>query len=329
MRIGSALRPAFDSALRYLPSTGAVFSIMTLLYVLARGETPSDYGKVVLWFTIAFVLLALGVFAVLVWNVVVRAKAAQAQVHLAQAREALAQSGGRFIGVLANFNTLLEADYKYCTYLAEYAHRTDEGIGAVRHQFERYLDDLLRLTAEIFHQYTGQACAACIKQLAESADGVGELEIAATLSADFEYVYTLHRDPGSRALRREVDKHGKLHKYAYRDNTAFAAIMKSSDEYESFFAMEDLVSMRRLGRYENIRPGWDKFYDAVAVAALSEPGSPDCVPRTIGFLCVDNIGGGFDDPSCRPLLECIASIAYYSIQGTNSVLSELRSNVSE
>lgn len=104
-------------------------------------------------------------------------------------------------------------------------------------------------------------------------------------------VYTLARDPGSRRKRSFVDSDPKLRVYRWEGNAAFAHVMQSKSA-RGYFVSNDLNGMG--GKYWNDNDRWREFYNAAAVAALKCPSSDEATD-VLGFLCVDNMGGGFDD----------------------------------
>lgn len=317
----SKWRAPFELLLKYLPPIAAASTLASIVYLAVVGDPPEAALRAIIWLGVFVSALLVAVFATSFFLITAQNRAGAAAEQLAVAKAELARDGGRFVRVLTQLNELLEIDYHYCTYLSGPGRQANAGF--IKKEFERYLDDLLSHTATIFRYYTGSDCSASIKQLHISAEVDPTIECAPCNGDRFEYIYTLHRDPVSKVARRKADRKGTaLYIYPYAHNTAFKEMLGSPDNFKSFFTMDELDS--RGTDYENSNPEWRKYYNAVAVAALSEPGGDGPIPHTLGFLCVDNLSGGFDDQACRQLLECVASIAYYSIQGTNDVLNEER-----
>lgn len=143
-----------------------------------------------------------------------------------------------------------------------------------------YLDEIRRL----FTNYTHRNCAACIKMLRKPERTVN----------------TLVRDTGSLTDRNYLDT--KYPRYSYNSNTIFETILR---EKNVFMCNE----LSRLACYKRVYDDWHKHYTAVLVAPIAE--SQDITfETTIGFLCVDNHGGGFDKPFCAPVISILATDLY-------------------
>lgn len=88
-----------------------------------------------------------------------------------------------------------------------------------------------------------------------------------------------------------------------------------------YYVANDLRERAASHQFHNERQKWLDDYDATAVVPIRPHGDPVEI-ACIGFLCVDNIGGSFDEDRCVNILNGIASDLYFGI--TNCV-SAIRS----
>lgn len=211
---------------------------------------------------------------------------------------------------------ILSRDFQFC----ELMHWSGEGFskGRVEDLSNAYIRDILGLVAKLFTIYTNHPSSACIKyfsiEMDEEEDDNGEERFRLTgLEPGPNYITTLCRDIGSEQrgqLVRGIDE-----PYSYTANTAFLEIVQHRTRYDGYFFGNMLTDD---SSYQNGNSNWSEHYDSTAVCALQDP-SRLKLNNLIGFLCVDNRGGGFDDKACRALLECCSSILYYSLQTVLSV----------
>ena len=116
-------------------------------------------------------------------------------------------------------------------------------------------------------------------------------------------VYTYARDSLSSYERSKTDR--KLDGYVYSDNSAFEDIQNPSKP--DYFLCNDLTGLGN--GYRNSNPDWRMYYNATIVVPIKAPNSIDGID-TVGFLCVDNKGGGFDDQFSVKLLSSLAYLLY-------------------
>lgn len=214
-------------------------------------------------------------------------------------------------------NEMLALDYEHCINLRNPV--TDRDSDEIRNKLKEYLTELLGNVATLFSEYTGQECAACIKVLSKHHDHKEQLDYENSPSdSEASFVYTYSRDPKSRLRRSQADNATGLDLYRFEQNAAFAKIMHS-EILKGYYFKNDLASLG--DEYWNINKKWPDLYNAVAVAALKTP-HKDEVVEALGFICVDNKGGGFDNETCRQLLESVASIVYYTLRVTVAAINE-------
>jgi hypothetical protein len=139
------------------------------------------------------------------------------------------------------------------------------------------LREIVNKTAEIFEDYTGSKCAACIR--------VPRDDNGRALNLIFI------RDSTSAAERINVDRR----KYEIEENTApYFIVLKKGPVY----VCDDLQRAQAAGEYENPAEGWERRYNATLVSGIFEPGKEDASNDLLGFLCVDNKTGGFENEAC-------------------------------
>lgn len=164
-----------------------------------------------------------------------------------------------------------------------------------------YISLLLSHTQEIFSIYTKSHCAVCIKLLTDYV-GLENEERNANL-------YTLVRDDHpDNARRKKADE--ILRSYPFSKNYAFIKAIN-----EGYFHCNDLKKLEEKGIYFNERTDWYEYYNATAVYVIS---APKTTPNEsfIGFLCVDNRNGRFDDGFCKSLLGILSFLVYDVLQMT-------------
>lgn len=172
------------------------------------------------------------------------------------------------------------------------------------HRVCDFLNKLLTHTKEIFDVHTGYVCSVCIKIFLRH-DAYSQKR-PATGTPPHEVVRTLIRDGASSIERKSAADQDNI-EYPYYKNTAFSDIMHHPDA-DNFWFSNDLDELGE--RYQNGHFGWRKYYNATAVIGIRAPtdGRSDYI---IGFLCVDNLNGGFDSKHTKYILGYMANTLYY------------------
>lgn len=152
-------------------------------------------------------------------------------------------------------------------------------------QIDQNLVTLLNHFKELFSQYTGNSCSVSVKILSYA-------------GSNNEEIYTLSRDSVSASERSQVDLN--LPEYSYHDNTAFEYVVNQNSRY-SFFLCNNLLKLEEQQAYKNKNPYWKDYYNATLVASISPYDNPK-LNQTIGFICVDNMEGGFDEDFCAQVI---------------------------
>lgn len=193
------------------------------------------------------------------------------------------------------------------------SHKSD-----LRRDVNDYIHFLLNQAKEVFDNYTKDESAVCVKLFTEHKNFDGEIPSDSGQQGRPQQVFTIDRDFISKGKREYVDKEQRTKEYLYTDNTAFLEIMTRASNL-NYFYNNDLAELRRQGFYDNTRLRWDKDYNATAVHAIKDPElSP--TEGVIGFICADNMKGGFDDKICKHILGLLADTLYYVFSTTSVVL---------
>jgi hypothetical protein len=160
--------------------------------------------------------------------------------------------------------------------------------------FKRFLDYMVSNIKQAFDLITGDACSICIKLLEQN----DKRELM---------VKTFIRDHISYRERSTTDT--SMPEYNYQANTAFKNIL---DDYcqDSYYLCNDLKSKNDNGDYNNANNNWNKFYNACLVVPirLIIDGENSTV---VGFICVDNKKGGFEERVGLNTLAAFGDLCYH------------------
>lgn len=186
----------------------------------------------------------------------------------------------------------------------------------VEAKFDSYLRDLLSYTGNLFFHLTGDHCFACIKLLRASSE---DNQVASALADEAKpSVWTFRRDPKAAKLRQSTDD--RYGDYEYNQNAAFSFILDRHHEPD-YFICNDLVEAEEAGRYWNENEHYRQYYNATAVVPIVVSSTVHGGNgRCMGFLCIDNMNGGFDTRRCVHILNGIAADLYYSIRTAGPLL---------
>lgn len=164
----------------------------------------------------------------------------------------------------------------------------------VNASFQKFLIYMVDNIKEALDVLTDSKCAVCIKIIDTNS-----------------FVKTYVRDSLSLRVREEASK-GLKEGYQYKENTAFDIIL---DDYnpDSYFMCNDLKALKSQRGYRNGNGNWSEHYNACLVVPIRFIETTQTTPSgesiemslVPGFLCVDNMKGGFDN-TC---LETLASYA--------------------
>lgn len=160
-------------------------------------------------------------------------------------------------------------------------------------EFERYILSLLTSISSTLNVISSDECASCIKIINDNK------------------VKTLYRDPASYRQRRNSDytQNGKVFIYDISSNYAFNLIADDNSK-ETFFACDDLG---KYSEYYNRNPEWKKLYNATIVVPIQANLSGDKRIKKmhlLGFLCCDNMRGGFENKEVKDFLSATGDLLY-------------------
>jgi hypothetical protein len=115
----------------------------------------------------------------------------------------------------------------------------------------------------------------------------------------------MERDNESRIKRRDIDE--TLKTYPLRESDAFLRIT-SKDFPDRLFVCDNLQASDFQMPYR----GYHKFYNATLVTPIRRKLDHSGLEEfdTFGFLCVDNMEGGFEDPIPQNILSAISDNFY-------------------
>ena len=225
--------------------------------------------------------------------------------HLA----ASSPSANRLARALEIMSEIASTDSGYCALL----HAADEwSLPDMEDEFRIYGERVVDKVAELFGIYTGYTCSVCIKVCNYSPDvpSVGTFSSRQGFGAR-PFVYTFWRDARSRLQRQAVDTTPELAVYPLETNTGLLEASQTG-----YWFHNDLQSLGN--SYKSKNPNWSSYYNATCVVAIAPPTESGPINPN-GFLCVDNVEGGFDNESCRPIMCILANFLQYSMWMTAEI----------
>ena len=296
---------------------GGLFLVQlaTFAWIVAHGNEPGTLSILAGGFVGSNLLLMLGIAVII----------NMARKNELENIKLISKNGdlNRAISSSAKLNASISEDrmqiaYAHTKFCAElFQAFSDDQFADIDAQFKSYLTKVLDLTASLFSTYTGIRCSACIKIFE---GGEGDSANAITDHTARVNVLTLLRDSLSSGIRSKIDT--KLWKFDYHNNTAFYNIYYASKEPE-YYVSDNLVQKAADGIYRSDRDDWSIYYNSVAVVPI-RPYGDHVQEHCAGFLCVDNIGGGFDCDRCVNILNGIASDLYFGIFSAISHMKKLK-----
>jgi len=157
-------------------------------------------------------------------------------------------------------------------------------------ELKEFFMKMLSNIKEAFDVYTGHSCATCVKLL------------------NGDNVTTYLRDEISGRERSRVDHSPSLiQNFHYSLNTAFKTILSGSNP--AVYYCNDLLKEK--DHYENANPEWPKHYTATLVAPIRYVRNENTGESAVlGFICVDNKGGGFNDTAVN-ILGSFADLSFF------------------
>jgi len=157
-------------------------------------------------------------------------------------------------------------------------------------KFEKYMLFLLSNITSTVNIITKDECSTCIKIMKKNK------------------VKTLYRDPNSCREREKSDYTDDRNVFIYdvKDNYAFKLITDSNSK-ETFFVCDNLIDHER---YENKNREWNRLYNATIVVPIQARNKDKNDTRVLGFLCCDNMSGGFASKELKDYISSIGDLLY-------------------
>jgi hypothetical protein len=154
----------------------------------------------------------------------------------------------------------------------------------------KHLVEIMGVAVRLFNLHTNDTCAACIKYLP-----------AGPITED-----TLLRDLGRDRTSQSKRPQAEGAPYPIKDNTDSMTIFE--DKERDYYIENDLWTAYQNGKYKNSRKNWHDFYNATIVHLI--PPVPGASPeggstRMLGFFCIDNKLGRFDEDLCLVYMKII------------------------
>lgn len=170
---------------------------------------------------------------------------------------------------------------------------TEDDCNKICHEFEKYISGLLNAITSTISIVTKDECSSCIKIMNNNK------------------VKTFYRDPSSYRTRKDSDytQQGDLFVYHTDDNYAFNKIADPNSK-DTFFACDNLDEH---SDYYNRNYDWNKLYNATIVIPIQANLSGHKHKKEmhiLGFLCCDNMLGGFEDREIKDFLSSIGDLLY-------------------
>ena len=275
------VRTIVKIALGVLGALGAIASIIGIFMTdqakqdaLAVFDIPARYLPTVLTLTFSAIVIFLGVLLLEFWNQI--RKFSKMLFGINQLSGSRIDVHRRLLNLPANVDSV----------------NNSADLGEI-------LSGFLNNIKDVFTAYTGDPCSVCIKVFVSDAQEQAGSEHEQTIR-------TLARDSVSRNERRYIDD--KIRTYPYNENTAFEEVINSSDRWPCFLS-NDITSLENKGKYKTVNTDWKHHYNAAMVVAVSEFDNPS-LGKSFGFICIDNLSGGFDKRFCLPMLLSIGKDLY-------------------
>lgn len=168
-------------------------------------------------------------------------------------------------------------------------------IDEISYKFEFFMiTKVLTSISQVMKTLTGDTCAACIKITKNNK------------------LKTLYRDSTSYKRRKKSDwrPNGKPFIYNMNDNTAFATIASPSTQ-DTYYICDNLNNLKE--HYRNCNSTRNELYNATIVVPIQANLSGTSYIEEmdiLGFLCCDNMEGGFESLEIKDFLASIGDQLY-------------------
>lgn len=191
--------------------------------------------------------------------------------------------------------------------LAWFEIKTEEVDAELSYRFRDALHRILKDINHIFACYTGDRVHVSVKTFCHDSDG--------NKTKDLE---TFLRDREN-DWRRRWDTDQDTPSIHYNDHSPFSDILGNG--HSKSFVSNNLLYLHRRGLYRNSNENWSENYNAALICPLTRERDRKKVnfDTVEGFLCIDNLKGGFDDAVVVHLARMFARVFYDIVLDTKSV----------
>jgi len=186
------------------------------------------------------------------------------------------------------------------------ANKNQIDLTSVDSAVDNFMNVVVENTKQFFEIYTSDKCSVSIVLITQShIDG----------EEDVPYVFTYKRDAwavGQRGILKQPYNY-----YKCSDHTPFFDLLRDNRRMPHFVCND----LKLHSEYQNTNPNWPSWYNAKCVVPIKNPIIHQNNDQFIGFLCVDNFDGKFDERVCPTFLRNIANDVYYIISTRNIIAS--------
>lgn len=309
---------SFESVLYIVGSFGGLLGLILPIFLgYTAYKSISQDEQLILYTIYALVFLSIifgSLFALFNWRFQQReADFANYQFTLDQLKNAQQERDG--IADIIN-NTSYEAKNQVTKFLmlSRQLQRnekiTKEGIQSITRNFFMFNVALLSNIKDLFDKLTDGNCGISIK----FTDSDQPIDDPSEMLSKY-FVIPFMRDPISYRRRHQTD--AEIPRFGAQSNTAFLEILNPNLP-NSHFVCDDLSS---LSKYVNLNPRWrDQYNSTLVVPIRFEIGQRRTKDNsrviqkhdTLGFLCIDNMGGGLNNRRCIDYAHALAD-SYYIV----------------
>lgn len=184
--------------------------------------------------------------------------------------------------------------------------------------FMLYVLDNIKTTYDILSE---DECSVCIKMILVGKNKKN-IEVTGDNNLRDVYIRTYMRDSFSYRQRNFIDE--RVPTFPYHENTAFQLILEKRYP-DSFFLSNNLEKFEK--GYRNYRDDWNNFYNACIVVPIRIQ-IKNGGYIVIGFICIDNIKGGFDSAG-KDLLAAIGDHLFHVFRAFSDLNEVMKAIVHE
>lgn len=293
----------------YTGFIGSLFTIFYAIFAIYKGEWAISFKATVLVLSFAIVFLSLSVYGIIKKYEEVSKNYFQSEQVIINLENNISileketRISSETQGDIANISHNIFHEYRklISNIYSDLVSKRYELYDLRARSFEKFILYLVNNIKELFDIITRGKCNVCLKLIIPDHE-----------NPTSAFVKTFMRDSISYRERSAIDM--QIPKFRYHENTAFKRIME--DEYpDSFYLSNDLLNEREKKEYINLNPNWYKLYNACLVVPIrifkEKIDETKSKYYMIGFICVDNFHGGFDDSVAFNILASYADSIFH------------------